>query len=50
MATTIKITPTLSGYASQKFNESLNANKSLKIPSEKKMKMREMVSKIISKN
>jgi len=50
MATTFKITPTLSGSSSQKFNESLNANKSNKIPSEKKEKMKDLVSEILSKN
>ncbi len=47
MATTIKITPVLTGEASKQFNRSLSANENAKISDERKKKMKALVDKIL---
>jgi len=49
MATTIKITPALTGKASKEFNRSLTSNKTAKVSPEKKMKMADLVRRVLSK-
>jgi len=48
MATPIKITPVLKDKSSIRFNEMLAAQKSDKISSEKRQKMKDLVLKVIS--
>jgi len=50
MATIIKITPTIQGSDSIKFNKNIASSKSNKIPENRKNKMFELVNKVISKN
>jgi hypothetical protein len=52
MATPIKITPVLKGESSRRFNEKLNAQKSQKVTSEEKQRIKNLVAKVIlnSKN
>lgn len=48
MATTLNTTPVLEGTASKQFNQTLLANRSIKISLERKQKMAQMVAKILS--
>jgi len=50
MATTLKITPTLEGKSSEKFNQTLSENKSKKVSEEAKARMKTLVSKIVYKS
>ena len=50
MATTIKITPTIQGEDSKRFNENIASSKSNKIPEDRKRQMLDLVNKVISKN
>lgn len=48
MATTIRMTPTLSGKSSKQFNASLSKNSTSKISSERKERMSDLVQKVLS--
>ncbi|POS00568.1 hypothetical protein Q361_1572 [Flavobacterium croceum DSM 17960] len=48
MATTIRITPTLSGKASKQFNTSLSKNSSIKVSASRRESMSVLVKKVLS--
>ncbi|MBS7256235.1 hypothetical protein [Flavobacterium branchiicola] len=49
MATTIKVTPTVKGKESERFNAAISNSKTNKISEEKKDKIFSLVNKIMSK-
>ena len=48
MATTIRITPTLSGKSSKQFNMSLSMNSTVKISASRKENMSTLVRKVLT--
>ncbi|WP_281299253.1 hypothetical protein [Flavobacterium limnophilum] len=48
MATTIRITPTLSGKSSKQFNMSLSKNSTVKVSASRKENMSALVKKVLS--
>jgi hypothetical protein len=48
MATTIRITPTLSGKSSKQFNMSLSKNSTIKVSNSKKENMSILVRKVLT--
>ncbi len=49
MATTLKITPTLKGRESKKFNQVISTSRTSKISDERKAKMFALVSRVMAK-